>query len=494
MSITKYIFSNANRAFVYSLLVIWIILILYVTTRMGYLFGIAASLTPILLFLIVMIVQNPYWCYFALFVANYYLSGFGRYFETLQPGIIMDIIIAITIVSTMVSSFQIKSEIKFRNALNGLTIGALLWFIYCFLELMNPNSSSAVAWLTSVRGIGVYFFVVVSLTAIIMRKYKDLKRFLFIWAILSLTAVLKAFIQKTFGFDSGELYWLYVGGGSVTHIIYSGIRYFSFFSDAGNFGTGIAFSGVVFAISSLYFKGIGMKIFYLFTAAACIYGMLISGTRGALAVPFVAFTVFVLLSKNLRYITLTTILIIFGYIFLNYTSIGQGNSYIRRMRTAFNPDDASLQVRLDNQQKLRAYLSDKPFGAGIGMSRGKASTYRPDAFLSKIPSDSWYVLIWVENGIIGLILHMLILLYIIFHGAYLVLIRLKNPQLKGLITALICGISGVYVASYSIEIIGQFPMGIILYVCMAFVFLSPVFEKELEEAELSNPDIYEKLI
>jgi len=37
------------------------------------------------------------------------------------------------------------------------------------------------------------------------------------------------------------------------------------------------------------------------------------------------------------------------YIFFAHTTIGQGNAEIRRMRTAFDPNEASLQVRLENQ-------------------------------------------------------------------------------------------------------------------------------------------------
>jgi hypothetical protein len=33
--------------------------------------------------------------------------------------------------------------------------------------------------------------------------------------------------------------------------------------------------------------------------------------------------------------------------------IANGNDQVRRMRTAFDPNDASLQVRLDNQEILK---------------------------------------------------------------------------------------------------------------------------------------------
>jgi hypothetical protein len=41
-----------------------------------------------------------------------------------------------------------------------------------------------------------------------------------------------------------------------------------------------------------------------------------------------------------------------GFLFVNFvfTNIANGNAEIRRMRSAFDPNDPSLQVRLDNQK------------------------------------------------------------------------------------------------------------------------------------------------
>lgn len=484
-SIINFIFNNIAKILVYSFLVIAVLFIINITFRMGYIVGIAVSMLPIILIIFLTLVYSPFLGFTILFVTNYYMSGLARYFENISTGIYVDVVLGVIFSALFINSFFKKdTNIKFSNIFNRLTLVAFIWFLFCLAEILNPNSTSILAWLQSARGIGVYFLIVVSLTSVVMRNFVDLKRLLFIWALLSLTAVLKAYIQKTFGFDSAELRWLLEGGGSRTHFINTGIRYFSFYTDAANFGTGIAFAGAVFGISSFYFKQIRMKVFYLFAAAVCGYGMMISGTRGSLAVPFISLLTFVFLSKNIKAMIISVILVASSFVILRYTDFGQWNTYMRRMRTAFDPEDASFKVRKDNQQKLRTYMWTKPFGAGIGMSRKRSVNYTPDPFLSKIPTDSWYVLIWVETGIVGLILHLLILLYIIFHGAYLVLFRLKNRELKGLITALICGIAGVYVSSYSIEIIGQFPTGFILYICMTFVFLSPLYDKELEENKL----------
>ena len=89
--------------------------------------------------------------------------------------------------------------------------------------------------------------------------------------------------------------------------------------------------------------------------------MMISGTRSALAVPFAGFTLFIILSKQIKMIAAGAIMLAGVFIFLNYTHIGHSNALIRRARSAFDLNDASFQVRLKNQELMRAYMKDKPF-------------------------------------------------------------------------------------------------------------------------------------
>ena len=51
-------------------------------------------------------------------------------------------------------------------------------------------------------------------------------------------------MQKFIGFDRGEQLWLN-RGGALTHLIGSGTRYFSFFTDAGNFGSNMGCTSVI---------------------------------------------------------------------------------------------------------------------------------------------------------------------------------------------------------------------------------------------------------
>lgn len=480
MKIRDIIFGNLNKWLVLSVLIIGILVILRINVYLGFQFGVIASLAPLAVILLVMILNNPKWVFFLLFISNYYVSGLSRYVQALPPGITMDIFFVFLISLIILNQFNPNSWVRFKNCMNPITMLALIWALYLIFEIFNTNNVSTLAWFTSVRGLGLYFILTAIVASVLMRRYDDLKKLILIWAILCLSAVFKAFMQRYIGFDYAESRWL-AEGGRATHIIYSGIRYFSFFTDAANFGTGIAFSGVVFAIIAFFINSKKLRVFYFFTALACFYGMLLSGTRGSIAVPFVGLSLFIILSKNLKFAVPTAAFVVVAIVFLKFTYIGHGNQYVRRMRSVFNTEDASFVVRLENQAKLKVYMVDKPFGAGVGMSRGKVYTYKPNPVLSQIATDSWYVLIWVETGIVGLLLHIAILLIVLGYGCYLVLFRLKDRELRGIIAAFSCGIAGLYVASYSLEIIGQFPTGIIMYTLMTFIFLSPMYEKEIEE-------------
>ncbi|WP_288330827.1 O-antigen ligase family protein [uncultured Alistipes sp.] len=459
--------------------------IAYAFTHYGLPAGAAVSMLPIGLCALWFSLRNPAVSMLGMLVLNYFIMYLGREFLHGVPvGLILDGAIFFNV--AMVLMQALVQRVEWRRAATGVTLASAIWMIYCVLELFNPQSISPKGWTMAIRSLAFYFFLIVVLTQLTMARYKYLKAMLAVWSVLTLVAVLKALVQKYVGFNAAENYWLFVEGGSVTHIIYTGVRYFSVYSDAANFGAGMGLAMVVFSISALYYENRWMKIYLLAVAAAACYGMLISGTRSALAVPFAGYAVFVVLSRNFRMVIAGVILIIGAFIFLNFTSIGQGNSIIRRARSAFNTQDASFQVRLENQDRIRALMKDKPFGAGLGHGGGKAKVFAPNAPLSQIPTDSWFVMIWVETGIVGLLLHIGILLYILGRGAFLVAFRLRNNQLRGLTAALISGISGVVVMSYGNEVLGQIPTGAIIYMSMAFIFLSPRFDKELEEAELEK--------
>jgi len=218
---------------------------------------------------------------------------------------------------------------------------------------------------------------------------------------------------------------------------------------------------------------------------------MISGTRGAISVPMAGMLLYLIHRKNFRVIFIGLILFAGIYVFFRYTYIGESNSQIRRMRTAFNPlDDASLQVRLQNRALLKTYLASRPFGGGIGSAGDWGKRFSPQGFLANVATDSWYVQIWAEQGIIGLVLHFIIIGYIMIKASFLIMFRINNQELKLIMSALASGIVGMMAASYGNGVFGQMPSGIIIYISMALLFMSKDFDNELhiKEASLIAPN------
>jgi O-antigen ligase len=401
--------------------------------------------------------------------------GLGKYITGIPLGTLMDGILILTYVALFIGKF--RERVDFSPANKDITILAILWFGYTLFELFNPEARSVSAWFSG-RGVSLYMLLTVPLTLLFIDSNKKLNTFLYLWGILSLLATLKGVMQHFLGVDHWERAWLNEGNYK-THILFGKLRSFSFMSDAGQFGANQAYSAVVAFIVSLSFKDLRKKLFFLIIAVAGLYGMVISGTRGAMSVPIVGLAVFFVLRKNIRVLITGAIVLMAVIGFFKFTSIGQGNAQIRRMRTAFDPNDASLMVRLDNQRKLRAYLATRPFGGGIGHAGVKAQRFLPDAFLSSVPTDSGYVLVWAEMGIVGLLLLLFILFWVLIKSCYRIMFRIRDPMLKLKFAALASGMAGIMVANYGNAVLGQMPTNMLIYISMALLMNSELFDKEV---------------
>lgn len=176
--------------------------------------------------------------------------------------------------------------------------------------------------------------------------------------------------------------------------------------------------------------------------------------------------------KHQTYGSYSLLRIVF-YVFFAHTYIGESNTSIRRMRTAFRPtEDASYIVRKENQKKLAEYLKYKPFGEGLGLGGVEARKYG-SRLTTLIPHDSFYVKTWMETGIVGLVLFLIIYVSALLRGCYLIMFRIKNNELRGILTAIACGIFGMMISAYGNAFFGQFPTGFII-----ILFLSVLINGE----------------
>lgn len=420
--------------------------------------------------------NNPILGFYAAISLNFLILGASRYIIGLPLGFGIDGIIILTYLALFFSKF--KERIDWSPANKNITYLAGFWLLYCIFQLVNPEARSVEAWIAG-RGLGFYFFLFIPLTIMLVNTQKKLDLFLYVWGVWAIIATIKGIVQLLFGVDAAEQAWLNAGAAQ-THILFGKLRIFSFMSDAGQFGANQGLAGVVGILYSMSKKGLP-KIFFLTMGVFGIYGMIISGTRGSISVPFAGFMTYFILSKNVRVVVTGFTLVIMVFVFFKFTMIANENDQIRRMRSAFDPNEPSLQVRLANQQILKGYLATRPFGGGIGHAGDKAQRFLPNAFLSHVATDSWYVMIWAELGIVGLTLHLCIIFFTVGKASYKVMFKIRDPVAKQKLSALIAGLMGILAASYGNAVLGTMPTALLMYATIAIISNPETFDTPLIE-------------
>lgn len=442
--------------------------------KMGVVGGIMIAVIPLGVVLAFFFGMRPYamlWLYIGV---NYYIMGVSRY-VSVKPGMFMMGFSLLLLIVMLVC--QWLQHVEWRKGFNALSLLWGIWFVYCGILAFLPGSNLE-AWMISFNACALIPLLLVLLVPVIFQHYRDLKIYLFVFSLFTLTAIAKALWQKFVGFDTGEKIFLYQEGGARTHLIWSGTRYFSFFTDASNFGAAMAFALVIYVVAALHIRS-KIRYYYLLVAVLAAYGLGLSGTRSAMIIPFVGFLVYIITSRKWHILLVGSTVLLLAFCFFKYTHIGSGNAMIYRMRSTFNPNkDASFQVRMENQDKLRLIMLDKPFGVGLGLGGGKAKRFDSNAVTSWIATDSWYVILWVETGIFGLALYLLLHAFILGIGAWRIMFRIRSPELKGILGGLLAGVAGIMVGCYAAEIT-NFPNGPIIYITEALIFAGHWYDQEL---------------
>lgn len=467
------------------------ILSAWFVSKQGVSIGVTLIIFPFIILYLVLLFRNAILGLYTIAFLGFVILGLMRYADIAMVGTSIDALIVLSFISIFFKHFH--DRIDWSPAKRDVTLLALIWMLYGLFSIANPEIKNMHIWISSFRTVSSYMLFVIILALVLINTEKRFYIFLYIWATMSILASIKGMTQQYIGVDPWEQAWL-DRGAYTTHVLFGKLRIFSFMSDAGQFGANQAYSGVVFLILSLKQPSVKRRLFFLIAGLFGIWGMFLSGTRGAISVPLVGFMLFFVLKKNKYVLISGAVFLAVVFVFFKYTMIGQDIQQIRRMRTAFDPNDASLQTRLANQRTLAKYLSTRPIGGGLGHAGKKVQKTLPNSFLANIATDSWYVMIWAEQGIVGLSLHLFILFYIIIKASYLIMFRIRDPMVKLNMTALAAGMMGIMVASYGNAVLGQIPTSIMIYVSMAMMLTPERFDKEmaLEMENRKNPVVPER--
>ncbi len=378
-------------------------------------------------------------------------------------------------------------EFKFERCANIMTAALLVWLSYCTLEVLNDTCGLGIqvgAWYTGARLMAFQLMYIAIVFTLYIKNPTILIRYLYVWAFLAMFAAFWVWKQQHLGFTQLENAFIQ-GRGRTTHVINGGatIRYFSIFSDAANFGVSMAATAAVFLVMSINCKIKKYRRFFIITGLVCVWGMMPSGTRTAMFCLLGGIGTYVILSKSIKIAIPVGLAFVGIFVFLAFTDIGNGNAQIRRMRSGFNTDDPSANVRAYNQSVMKKYLADAPFGIGIGIGYENVPANNKFRKLATLPPDSEYVFIWQHTGTIGIICFLLTTAVIFLTASYIVMFRLRNKTLMGIGAGFVCGFVAIQLGGYANQVLMQFPNCMLFYGSMSLVFVLPYIEPEWEVFE-----------
>lgn len=481
-SYTTYARENGGRVI---LLFLLFLVAIYTFINSGFGAFAAVCCIPILTLIILAAFRYRMLCFWVLVVINYFLQWHALKLPSGIPMSMYNEILEIILLALIIIDAK---NAKFERIANLMLLGLILWCALCILEVLNNSCGLGInvgAWYMGTRLMAFQLLYAFLVFSFYIDNPTVLIRYLFIWGGLALFASFWIWKQTHIGLTLSEESWLY-GAGRTTHVIQNGtlIRYFSIFSDAANFGIGIASTAVAFIIFGITSKIRKHRIAFLIIGLASSWAMFPTGTRTAIASFLAGLMAYVFLSKSIKIAVPFTIMFSLFVFILVFTNIGQGNQQIRRMRSAFNKDDASSNARKINQEAIKKYLKDAPWGLGVGIwNSGGVPVNNKFYKVFNTPADSEYVGIWIRTGVVGLTTFLISNIIMILGGCIIVFFRLKSQSLRGLGSGLTCAMIAQQVGAYGNMVLFQYPNCLVFYGGLTIVYILPFIEKEWIEWE-----------
>ena len=375
----------------------------------------------------------------------------------------------------------------FSAARHPISLMVLVWMYYCGVQLVNPEPTAhRMAWLYTVRSLGgllfMYFIAVYALDTLPKIK-RAIKWILF----LGLVAALYGLKQEFVGFSQTELTWLYSDEKRLELIFqWSRLRIFSLFSDPTTLGIVMAYLSCM-SIALMFGPYKNWQKAALFVAVlAMVAAMGFAGSRTPIVVLPVGLIFFVVLLPKKNVLLISAFLFAFGTLAMMKSS---GNPVLFRIQSAFKPgEDASVQVRLDNQALVQPFIQKHPIGSGLGTTGEWGRRFAPNFWLAYFAHDSGLVRIAVEAGYIGLIIYEIFLGVILISGIRQVF-RVRDPVVKNLTIAIAVVMFCLALSSYPQEAIPMLPTSLIFYILLACqVRLDYIDKQQRKLAEENGED------
>ncbi len=403
---------------------------------------------------------------------------FAAKFVNAPIGTLLDLLIFISMASILLR--QLK-ERDWSFAKGPIAAIILVWLYYNILQVLNPGAESRMAWIYTVRTVAIQLLIFFIASYAFDSKKKIFTILKWIGIICSASAFY-GLKQQFFGLSVREKAWIYESKERFElYYNWGRLRIPSFMFDPTTFGIMMACFGV-FCIVLIIKSPAGKwaKVGLGILAASSLTAMAFTGTRTAYVLVPIGIFCLAGLNFSMKTMIYLGVFMILGAGFILKSS-GSGTVY--RIQSAFKPsDDESMQTRLKNQKFIQPYIQTHPLGGGLGSCGEWGKRFNPDSMLAKFPHDSSYVRMAVELGWIGLLLYCAFHFIVIRTGLYYY-VRVEDPWIKAIYTAILCWMFMLMCACYTQEAILQLPMNQVYNVFLAVLVTLKNFDPAFQKTE-----------
>lgn len=368
---------------------------------------------------------------------------------------------------------------------SGVTIALIFYTSFHVIEFFNPNMDSKMGYLFIMRKFASFILIYI-MTYRLINTPDKVRFFLKFWLFFSFLAGAYACYQQWFGYLPMEL--TYIKSDPTTYALmyqWGNLRKFSFLSDVVSFSVLAGIMCVLMIVIGINQKKKSRKYTMLICAFIMFLGMSYAGTRTATIIVPTGISLYLLMTIKNKSTLITLfssfILILFFFFAPIY------NPTIQRLRSTFNTNDASLNVRDANRHFIQPYIYAHPMGGGLATSGVQGRHYNPSHPLAGFPPDSGLLEVALEEGWLGLAVTILFYMTIMYQCIYYYF-RIENPEYKVYCVGIAAVLLPFIVTQYSQVSIGQIP-GIFFF--MGSIGIAKrLYEFDRKEREEKEPASY----
>lgn len=464
---------------VFAVLLLVSLAVTYLISQQGVTAGLLILLLSIGLVLLATVIRNYRVGFYTIFLMGIFMFYVDRIVQVDFPvGTIYDALIVLTFLAL----FMENKNNDWRSFKNPVTIIFVILIAYQVLQFFNPNATSALAWLVSLRNNTSLLLYVVCFQ--LFSSLREVKRYTLVWMVVALLVGGYGIYQNFFGLSALDLAWMNeVPERAKLYINWGQLRVFSILNDPSSYGLFTAMSSLAALVLALGPFRTSVKVGYGLLTIVLLLAMSYSGTRTALAMVAAGVVFYIIIMLHNRRTLFASAVIAFIGLALLFGPFYGGT--MSRLRSTFRAsEDPSMAVRDYKRLMFQEYIQTHPIGGGLNSVGHLGFRYSPGHELAgEWEPDSGYLLTALESGWIGLI---------IFQGLFFVVLlsginnffALDDPVLKTYILVYIVPFMALSVAHFTQDAMFTKPMNVIVYATYALVFRIPAMQKKLFSAEL----------